>query len=259
MFRTVTITSEILASNQTYVEISIIIPVYREENRIIDLLRKVREITNSLNASSYEIIVVNDGSDDNTLKILFEEEKKDPNIRVISYNNNKGKGYAVRQGIISSYGKEVIFMDGDLDVHPIVIQEYIQGFSTHDLVIGSKLHPLSQVDAPLSRRFLSLLFNLLVRKALGITLRDTQTGLKAGKGDILRKIFNVMVVNRYAFDVELLSLATFLNLNIKEVPVMVKHSDSFKFREIVKMFLDLIAISYRYRIKRSYQRKLSYR
>lgn len=258
--RRVTTTSEILSSKQVHVEVSLIIPVYREEKKVLALLRKAKEIASSLNAkcsSSCEIIVVNDGSDDNTLEVLLKEEKKDPTIRVISYDINKGKGYAVRKGISSSNGKEVIFMDGDLDVHPIAIQEYIEGLQNHDLIIGSKSHPLSQIHAPLSRRFLSSVFNILVRYALRINLRDTQTGLKGGKGNILRNIFKVMVVNRYAFDVELLTVATFLNLSIKEVPVMISYSNNLKLSEIIKMFLDLIAISYRYKIKGSYQKKMS--
>jgi hypothetical protein len=146
-------------------------------------------------------------------------------------------------------------MDGDLDVLPISINEFVDGLKTHDLVIGSKSHPMSQVDIPLSRRLFSFVFNFLVRKATDIRLSDTQTGLKAGRGDLLRKIFGAMVVDGYAFDVEFLCLAGLLDLGLKEAPVLIRHSNSFKLSQSVKMLCELFAISYKLKIKHSYQKK----
>jgi dolichol-phosphate mannosyltransferase len=205
---------------------------------------------------SYELVVINDGSCDNTLQVLRKQEKSDPHIRIISYPSNKGKGYAIKTGVLQSSGKIIIFVDGDLDISPSVIKDYVKELKTCDLVIASKRHPLSKVKAPISRKILSRMFNLFVRIAVNIKTKDTQAGLKAGNGDILRMIFKVILVKRYAFDVELLAIATDLRLNIKEMPVEISLGSRFKAREIAKMFLDVAAISYRYRIKRWYQKQL---
>jgi dolichol-phosphate mannosyltransferase len=101
------------------------------------------------------------------------------------------------------------------------------------------------------------MFNLLVRMAIGIKVKDTQSGLKAGKGDALRAIFRIMLVKRYAFDVELLTIATALNLNIKEMPIEISLERSFKVRDIAKMFLDVTSIAYRYRMKRWYHKQIT--
>jgi len=98
------------------------------------------------------------------------------------------------------------------------------------------------------------MFSILVRSAVGINIKDTQSGLKVGDGDALRKIFNVMLVKRYAFDVEMLAIASRLNLKIKESPIRITLDCPFKFREIVNMFIDVLGISYRLRIIRFYQK-----
>lgn len=239
------------SQNQITVEFSLVIPVYREESRVPDLLGQIKKVIHQITPLSYEIIIVNDGSDDDTLSILLKEAKRDPHISVLSYDQNKGKGYAVRHGILHSKGDSVIFLDGDLEVSPSAISECTRCLRKYDLVIGSKAHPLSQIQAPSSRRLLSRLFNILVRYVFHMSLRDTQTGLKGGKGDILRDIFRVMRVDRFAFDVELLTIATLLNLHIKELPVIVNYNSSLKTKEVARMFFDLMAILYRYKIRKT--------
>jgi glycosyltransferase involved in cell wall biosynthesis len=235
--------------------ISVIIPVHNQERNISFSLLKIKEIL-SLTLQTYEIVVVNDGSNDNTLEVLRKEEKLDSHIRVISYESNRGKGYAVKMGVIHSFGNIVIFIDADLDISHGKIIDYVKELKNCDLVIASKKHPLSKVNAPFSRKFLSRMFNLLVRIAIGIKIKDTQSGLKAGKGAGLRTIFRTMLIKRYAFDVELLTIATALNLSIKEMPIEINLDRRFKVRDIVKMLLDTAAICYRYRIIRWYQRQL---
>jgi hypothetical protein len=150
----------------------------------------------------------------------------------------------------------IIFVDGDFDISHNRIKEYINELKNCDLVIASKRHPQSKVYAPLSRKFLSRMFNLIVRLSIGIKIKDTQSGLKAGNRAVLRTIFSVMLVKRYAFDVELLTIATAMNLNIKELPIEIKLDHSFRIQDIAKMVLDVTAISYRHRIRRWYERQL---
>src|SRR5919198_5507148 len=243
--------------SKSQAQISVVIPVHNKEREISTLLTKIKEILDST-LHSYEIVIVNDGSYDNTLQILEKEELLDPCIKVISYMPNRGKGHAVRTGVMRASGSIVIFVDGDFDISHNKIKEYIDELKNCDLVIASKRHPQSKVYAPLSRKFLSRMFNLLVRLAIGIKIKDTQSGLKAGTGPALRTIFSVMLVKRYAFDVELLTIATAMNLNIKELPIEIKLDHNFKIQDIAKMVLDVTAISYRHRIRRWYERQLFY-
>ena len=101
---------------------------------------------------------------------------------------------------------------------------------------------------------LSRIFNVLGRRAVAINIKDTQSGLKLGNGVALRKIFNVMLVKRYAFDVEMLAVANRFNLKIRESPIKITLDCSFKLQDIVKMFIDVLGISYRLRIIHFYQK-----
>jgi len=233
--------------------ISIIIPVFNEETKITGVLKGITEILNG-NFQNYEIIVINDGSVDKTLKVILESQRLDSHIRVLSYEGNKGKGYAVRLGVLNSIGDIVVYLDGDLNISPMEITDYMKQLDHYDLVIASKAHPMSVVICSTGRKFLSKAFNLLVRLLTGINIKDTQSGLKAGRGSALRAIFEKMVVKRYAFDVELLTIASGLDLKIKELPIIITLDCSFKIQEVVKMFIDILQISYRINLTEHYQK-----
>jgi glycosyltransferase involved in cell wall biosynthesis len=244
-----------VSKSKSQAQISVVIPVHNQEGEISALLAKIKKILNST-LETYEIVLVNDGSYDNTLQVLQKEESLDSCIKIISYMPNRGKGHAVKTGVMQASGSIVIFVDGDFDISHNRIKEYIEELKNCDLVIASKRHPQSKVYAPLSRKFLSRMFNILVQLAIGIKIKDTQSGLKAGNGAALRTIFSVMLVKRYAFDVELLTIATAMNLSIKELPIEVKLDHNFRIQDIAKMLLDVTAVSYRHRIRRQYQRQL---
>lgn len=237
------------------VDLSIIIPAFNLENRIVIQVQKLKTIFNSSLCENiqYEIIIINDGSVDKTLDLLKEVAQTDSHIKLISYGQNMGKGYAVREGILKSTGKLTMLLDGDCEISLDSLNDYLNGMQDWDLLIGSKMHPLSTVELPLFRRFLSRAFNALVRCTLDIKVKDTQVGLKVANGILIREIFNHIRVNRYAFDVELLTIATLLGLKIKEMPVDITVKSHFKTKEMAKMFLDVLSIVYRYRILRSYK------
>jgi hypothetical protein len=136
-----------------------------------------------------------------------------------------------------------------------LIKGYVERLSTCDLVIASKRHPESSVRVPRSRAFLSRAFNLLAKVTLGISHTDTQAGLKVGRGDVMRKIFRNVSVNRYAFDVELLTIASILHLKVEEMPVIMKIERRFNTKQIVNMFLDVTRIWYKYRIAHRYEHR----
>ena len=241
-----------LVHAKSRIELSVVIPFFNCSNCVSEVLDRIGLTLRKLGVS-YEIIAVNDGSSDNTSTCLMKEIEKDRHITLCSYEKNMGKGYAIRYGIRRSHGEIVIFIDGDLDVSPDAICEYIKALNDCDLVIASKRHPLSKIRMSATRKILSKLFNFLVRSLTGIRLSDTQTGLKVGDGNVLRDIFSVMRVNSYAFDVEFLTASTLLGLRIKEMPVELSIENKFRLTQILQMLIDLLAIAYRFKIRREFE------
>jgi glycosyltransferase involved in cell wall biosynthesis len=204
----------------------------------------------------YEIIVVNDGSRDGTRKVVQSISMADSTVRLISYSTNMGKGYAIKQGVLHSHGRYVMFLDGDGEISTDVLSKYLTGIAAADIVIGSKYHKLSEVNVPSSRKFFSKCFHLLVKLLLGVKQSDTQVGLKVGRGEVFRKIFGRVTVKRYAFDAEMLAVADMMGLKVVELPVKIDLDKSFKKKEIIKMALDLIGVAYRLRVVKWYQKTI---
>jgi len=238
------------------VELSFVVPAYNEENNIEDMLGTLNMIIANKNLP-YEIVVVDDGSKDNTLANARRYAGKNGHVRVLSYSNNVGKGFAVKTGFMNANGNVVVFADSDMEIDLSVISQYLEALKHGDIAIASKRHNASQVKVPISRRILSEVFNGLVRLLTGVPLKDTQSGLKAMKKSAFIDIFPRLAVKRYAFDVELLSVANLYGLKVVEMPVNIKLDAKFKPREMWHMFVDLLGIAYRLRIIHWYQRPLA--
>ena len=237
------------------VELSFVIPAYNEEVFIEDTLGTL-DLAIKEKMFEYEIVVVDDGSKDNTFRKAVEYSKRNGHVKVIRYERNTGKGFAIKTGVMESIGDVVIFIDGDMEIDLNTISSYVKALEAADIVIATKWHPNSTVSMPLRRRMLSRTFNVLVRILVGFNLKDTQVGLKVMKRSAVDKIFPRLAVKRYAFDVELLALAHLYNLKIVEMPVKLTLESSFKANDAWHMFVDLLGIAYRLRIIRWYQRKL---
>ena len=236
------------------IDLSIIIPAYNVESTIETVVKNISKLIEDANIS-YEIISVNDGSIDETLAILQKLEGKF-NLSYVSYSENKGKGFAIRTGILSSHGKFVLYTDGDLDVSTNLILEYLKYLELHDIAIASKKHSDSKIHNIQSRAFLSNLFNFLVRALTNLSIKDTQVGFKIGRGDIVRKIFNNMVIDKFSFDVEFLVIATLLKLKIIELPIEMSVKRHFVLKDIMQMLTDLLRISFNYRFTDKYRKIL---
>jgi len=164
--------------NQTRCKrISVIIPAYNEADHIG---RCVLETAKALEGWDWEIIVVDDGSQDGTADQVRQVVAQVENIRLVEYGQNMGKGHVLRYGFSGASGGLVAFLDADLDLHPrqiLSLVDILQRERAH-LVIGSKRHPQSRLSYPLSRRLLSDVYYLVVRLLFGLPVRDTQTGSK---------------------------------------------------------------------------------
>jgi glycosyltransferase involved in cell wall biosynthesis len=235
-----TLSPETVTKDRASEVISIIILIFNQQSKISYSLEKIKQVVESA-FDNYELIVVNDGNTDNTLTISKGIASMDPHIRVLSYTPNRGKGYAVRQGVLQSHGDAVMFLDGDLDISPDSIKDYyFERLSTSDLVVASKRDPKSSVAIPKSRAFLSRAFNLVIRMATAIIpQKDIQAGFKVENGEIMYTIFRGISVNCYAFNVELFSIASIVHLKVQKMPIVMKIDWQFNIKEIVNMFVDV--------------------
>jgi glycosyltransferase involved in cell wall biosynthesis len=233
-------------------DLSLVMPAYNEGNSIVTAIDHVDHVMSKIGIN-YELIVVNDGSIDDTLEKIMNFANNNHHVKVLSYERNMGKGYAIKTGFLHATGDIVIFLDSDLDINPEQVVHYINALKDGDVVIASKWHPKSVVKMPLIRRFLSHGFNLLVQLLTGVRLKDTQTGLKAVKREALKKVFRKLSVKRYAFDAELLAVATLYELKVIELPVNLEMHSYFSLKEVWRMFVNLLGIAYRLRIKKWYQ------
>lgn len=234
-------------------KLSVIVPVYRGEKFIGKNLEEMKKSISKF-FKNYEIICVIDGMKDGS----FKEAKKVKGVKVYGYEKNMGKGYALKYGVSHSAGDYVTFIDADMDLHPKQLKNFIPYMATADMVIGSKRHPFSKVKYPLTRKIMSWCFHIYSRIVLGLKLKDTQTGLKLFKREVLEVILPLVVVKRYAFDLELCFLAIKNGFRIVEAPVEIKYrftgSDINKVT-ILGMFLDVLGIRYRYSILNFYQKR----
>jgi len=226
---------------------SIVIPAYNEGERIAASLEQILQYLAEVGWDA-EVLVVNDGSRDNTAEIVKHYAQRDPRVRMIENPGNRGKGYSVRNGMLHTRGEWLLFSDADLS-SPIreaaKLAPAVQGGA--DIAIGSRwVSPeLMTERQPVYRQLFGRIFNLLVHLLLGIKFKDTQCGLKAFRRSAALQIFSRQRIERWGFDPELLYLARRLRLHTVEIPVEWAHDNRSKINPIVdgfKMFLEILRI-----------------
>lgn len=229
-------------------------PAYNEERMISECISDARVHLESL-ACPYEIIIVDDGSTDGT-RAEAVRVSVNPHVKVVGYDRNQGKGFAIKRGTRYVTGDLVVLMDSDTDVKPDLVKQYIAVLRNNDIALASKWHPDSRVSTPIMRRLLSHAFTLLVMLLTGLRFSDTQSGFKAFRCEALDRIMSLVSVKHYAFDVELLVVAKLLNLRIIELPIKIRLNSLFSARYVFRMFVDLLGITYRLRVIHWYQKNL---
>lgn len=214
---------------------SIVIPAYNESARIGTTLEKVLAYVRAQNLDA-EVIVVNDGSRDDTAAIVRRFAETNPCLRLIENPGNRGKGYSVRNGMLHSRGNTVLFTDADLS-SPIEEASKLFVALAHgaDIAIGSRwLRIETQTRRqPLHRQIFGRIFNVALRLTLGLQFADTQCGFKAFKQAAVKAIFPMQKIERWGFDPEILFLARKLGFQTKEVPVLWGHSGGTRINPLI--------------------------
>lgn len=225
--------------------LSIVIPCYNEGNKLINNVIKVKTYLDSFENLSYEIIGVNDGSTDDTDIIMKQAIIE--NVKFIGYSKNHGKGYAVKYGIENAIGDWIIFMDADLSTEISAIKTVLDSQDQADIIIGSRRHKdtILVKKQPFARKFIGNACKVITQILTGMRIKDTQCGFKAFKKECIKQIITKQKIERFAFDVEYLYIASLNKMKIIEVPIRWENDEDSRvspIRSSVKFFGDLFKI-----------------
>lgn len=222
--------SKIAPKSLDLLDLSIVVPAYNEQDRLPVMLKETTEYfeKESLVKYNYEIIVINDGSKDKTTQVALDFQKSNPNInlKVIEYDFNKGKGGAIRIGMLTAVGNYLLMADADAatDIHDFKkVFDELKKIENNGLAIaaGSRNHLVKDVvtKRKFYRNILMYCSNFVVNKICGVKLRDTQCGFKLFTKATSQLLFNALHLERWAFDVELFIMANYHKIPVCEVPV----------------------------------------
>jgi len=230
--------------------LGIIIPAFNEDMRLLPTLTRLAEYYGS-QAYTWAVWVVDDGSLDQTGHLVEEFAANHPCFKLISYSPNRGKGFAVRKGMLEVEAEMLLFCDADLATPQEETEKLLKSINSgFDLAIGSRPLKQSHLDIrqPWYRELLGRSFNGLVQVLAVKGIHDTQCGFKLFTKSAARDVFSRCEIDRYSFDIEALMIARDLNLKIDEVPIHWAHQEGSKVsivRDGAKMIRDLIMLRVR--------------
>lgn len=237
-----------------------IVPSYREGKVVGKNLISIDQVLSEKlpRDFDYEIICVEDGQVDDTSQKV--KEIKSDKIKLITYKQNKGKGYAVRQGMKQAKGDKIAFIDagGEIKAQSILMLLAHMQWYKADVIVGSKRHPVSRVEYPINRKILSIGYQMLIKVLFNLQIRDTQSGIKIFRRNVIDRILPKLLVKRYAMDIEMLVVTKACGYNrIYEAPIELDYQFSSltkasSLRTIVNMFRDTLAVFFRLRILKFY-------
>lgn len=229
--------------------LSVVIPAYDEEDRLPPTLEKVLEYLEE-RGESFEVLVVDDGSSDDTsgAALVFAER----GVRVLALGQNRGKGAAIRHGVLESLGEDVLLTDADLSTPIEDLERLEPHLEAAPVVIGSRAVDDADVAVrqPFYREWMGKTFNLLIRLAGIVGLKDTQCGFKLLRGDVARELCTHLVTDGFAYDVELVWLARELGYEVREVGVTWVNSPTSKVSVLAdppKMLLEIVRFRWLHR------------
>jgi glycosyltransferase involved in cell wall biosynthesis len=239
--------------------LSVVIPAYKQERTIVKDILSIEESIKAIGCP-YEILVVVDGVLDKTYQKA--QTLRSAKIKVLSYEKNQGKGHAVRYGMLQARGDVIGFIDAGMEIHPnglVMLLNHMTWYNA-DIIVGSKLHPVSKVKYPFYRKVLSWGYRSLTRLLFGFKIRDTQVGIKFFKRNVIKQVLPLLLVKHYAFDIELLAVAYHMGFTrIYEAPVEIRFNAKSSaivskalWKIIFLMLWDTAAVFYRLRILNYY-------
>ena len=227
--------------------LSIVIPAFNESARIEDALERVMSCVAERRWDA-EVVVVDDGSKDNTAEIVHQWMVRYPRLHLVQNPGNKGKGYSVRNGLLQAAGDIVMFTDADLSAPMEEAERLIAAIEDGaDVAIGSRWMDRTRqtIHQPLYRQFFGRCFNWITRTVMGLPFKDTQCGFKAFKRPAAQVIFRLQTIERWGFDPEILFIARKLKYVIREVPVTWGHDERSRMsylKDGMKMLEEMAAI-----------------
>lgn len=239
-------------------KISVIMPAFNESEIIA---RNVKETISTLEnfKVDFEIIIIDDGSTDETWVKIKKLEDKYPNVKATRNMKNYGKGRALKKGFRFAQGDYVVFLDSDIDLHPAQLETFfdIMKLGEADVVIGSKRHPNSKLNYPLHRKIISSIYFFFIKLLFGLPIKDTQTGLKLFKYRVLKDVFPKVIINSFAYDLEILVYAHRLGYKIVEAPVFIDSRRNFsriRFKDMFDTGRDTLLVFYRMFFSKAYDK-----
>jgi dolichyl-phosphate beta-glucosyltransferase len=223
--------------------LSLVIPCYNEEDRFREKIPEILVFMSMIDDK--ELVLVNDGSTDSTEALMLKVGARNPWVKVITYKDNKGKGYALRKGVLASSKESILVSDIDLSTPLKEFWRLNQYAQYHDIVIGSRANSNIEVKQNIVKRVVGKGGNLLIRLILGLNLKDTQCGFKLFKSTI-KPIFEKAKVNGFGYDFEILYLAQKKGLFIKECAVIWNNDfrSKVKLKHYFKTLAELVKIKW---------------
>jgi glycosyltransferase involved in cell wall biosynthesis len=214
--------------------LTVVLPCYNEAERLSGTLQTLLAHLSGV-PGQVEVLVVDDGSTDATVMVADAVAAVDGRVRVLSYQPNRGKGFAVRTGMLAAEGELIVFTDADGSYGPSELDRIVGALGEAPVAIGTRT---SGTSGQVARRAASRVFNLAIRGSLGLPYSDTQSGLKGFRRAAARRIFSQTRVDGFAFDVEVLWLARQLGLEVAEVGVQAMECQGSK----VQMLADALGM-----------------
>lgn len=235
-------------------DLTVVVPYFNPGNLVRKSVGELVDVLDQLGVS-YEVITVSDGSTDGSEESLADLPAD--RVRQVALSSNIGKGHALRVGLSMGRGRYLGFIDADGDVSPDQFGPFVALMSLYepDIVLGSKRNAMSEVVYPTMRRAYSWGFQQLIRMLFRLTVRDTQTGIKLVRRDVVEAVLPYMVEKRFAFDLELFVVARHLGYTkFFEAPVRIgrRFSSTVSMRAVGQMLADTLAIFWRLRFQHYY-------
>jgi O-antigen/teichoic acid export membrane protein len=248
---------EELGNEESTLMLSIVVPFLNPGEALSSHVQSIVDVLES-RGISFEIIAVDDGSTDGSKQSL--EDMGHDSLRLVSLSENRGKGEALRTGLSRGKGRYLGFIDADGDISAQTLATYLDIIYADDpdIVLGSKRHPNSEVSLPPMRRLYSWGYQQIIRFLFRLNIRDTQTGIKIVRRDVLKTVLPRMVEKRFAFDLELFVAAKRAGYSsFYEAPVTIRHqlSSTISFRDVWNTWVDTMAIFYRAHVLLRYEQR----